>query len=130
MKGIALNIEKLTVGNKVYRKVIYTSRYTQLVIMSLKPGVEIGNEIHGLDQFIRIEQGQAKVILNNGKTEYKLQQNWAVIIPAGIYHNVINIGDNDLKLYTLYSPPAHLKDTLQPAKSDEKEDHFDGKTSE
>jgi len=94
--------------------------------MSLNPGEEIGNEIHGLDQFIRVEQGQAKVILNNGETKYDLQDGWAVIIAAGNFHNVINTGDTELKLYTLYSPPAHLKDTLQPTKADEKEDHFNG----
>lgn len=98
--------------------------------MSLKPGEDIGNEIHGLDQFIRIEKGRAKVILNNGETEYDLEENWAVIVPAGIRHHVVNVGDNELKLYTIYSPPEHLKNTLQPTKMDEKEDHFDGKITE
>ncbi len=130
MKGYAVNIEKETVENSDYRRVVYTSHYTQLVLMSLKPGEEIGNEIHGLDQFIRVEQGQAKVILNNGETEYDLTDDWAVIIPAGTYHNVINAGDSELKLYTLYSPPEHQKDTVQPTKADEKEEHFDGKTTE
>ncbi len=130
MKGIALNLQDETLKNSDYRRVIYTSRYTQLVLMNLKAGEEIGNEVHGLDQFIRVEQGEAKVILNNGETEYELADDWAVIIPAGTYHNVINTGDGELKLYTLYSPPAHLKDTLQPTKADEKEDHFDGKTTE
>lgn len=130
MKGFALNIDETTKKNSDYRRVLYTSHYAQLVVMSLKPGIEIGNEIHGLDQFIRIEQGVAKVILNNGKTEYKLEKNWAIIIPAGTYHNVINTGKTDLKLYTLYSPPAHLKNTLQPTKADEIEDQFNGITSE
>lgn len=130
MKSFAGNIEEITTKNSKYRKVLYTSHYTQLVVMSLKPGEEIGTEIHGLDQFIRIEQGQAKVILNNGKTQYTLKDNWAVIIPAGTTHNVINTGKKELKLYTLYSPPAHLKDTVQPTKADEEEDHFDGKTTE
>src|SRR5665647_57850 len=122
MKGFASNLGELTKENSDYRRVLYTSHYTQLVLMSLNPGEEIGNEIHGLDQFIRVEQGQAKVILNNGETKYDLQDGWAVIIPAGNFHNVINTGDTELKLYTLYSPPAHLKDTLQPTKADEKED--------
>ena len=130
MKGFAANIEKITTKNSDYRRVIYTSHYTQLVLMSLKAGEEIGNEIHGLDQFIRVEQGQAKVILNNGENEYILKEDWAVIVPAGTYHRVINTGKNELKLYTLYSPPDHLKDTLQPTKADEIEDHFDGKTTE
>src|SRR5674476_166765 len=107
MKGFADNIERITTDNTDYRRVVYTSHYTQLVLMNLKPGEEIGNEVHGLDQFIRVEQGQAKAILNNGQTEYDLQNDWAVIIPAGNYHNIINTGDKDLKLYTLYSPPNH-----------------------
>lgn len=130
MKGYALNIENDTLENTDYRRVVYTSHYTQLVLMSLKPGEEIGNEIHGLDQFIRIEQGKAQVILNNGETVYDLEDDWAVIIPSGTYHNIINTGDNELKLYTLYSPPEHQKDTVQPTKEDEKEEHFDGKTTE
>jgi|SRR3989344_5082407 len=130
MKGFAGNIGKTTLENSDYRRVLYTSHYTQLVLMSLKPGEEIGNEIHGLDQFIRVEQGHGKVILNNGETEYDVQDDWAVIIPAGTYHVVVNVGDKELKLYTLYSPPEHQKDTRQPTKADEKEEHFDGKTSE
>jgi mannose-6-phosphate isomerase-like protein (cupin superfamily) len=124
------NIETLTTNNTDYRRVIHTTNYTQLVVMSLKPGVEIGNEVHGLDQFIRIETGSAKVILDNGKEEYEVSDDWAVIVPAGTYHNVINTGKTDLKLYTLYSPPDHLKDTVQATKADEVEDHFDGKISE
>ena len=128
MKYFVKNIEKLTTENTDYRRVVYTADYTQFVVMSLPPGVEIGNEVHGLDQFIRIEHGKAKVILNNGEEEHELSDDWAVIVPAGTYHNVINIGDTELKLYTLYSPPDHLKNTVQPTKADEVEDHFDGKT--
>jgi mannose-6-phosphate isomerase-like protein (cupin superfamily) len=130
MKYFIGNIEEQTQQNTDYRRVVYTSHYTQLVLMSLKPGVEIGNEIHGLDQFIRVESGKAKVILNNGESEHEMTDNWAVIIPAGTFHNIINTGDTELKLYTLYSPPDHLKDTLQPTKADEQEDHFDGLTTE
>jgi len=130
MKHFIGNIEEQTQQNTDYRRVIYTSHYTQLVLMSLKPGVEIGNEIHGLDQFIRVESGKAKVILNNGESEHEMTDDWAVIIPAGTYHNIINTGDTELKLYTLYSPPEHLKDTVQTTKADEVEDHFDGKTTE
>jgi mannose-6-phosphate isomerase-like protein (cupin superfamily) len=127
MKYFVKNLEKLTNKNSDYRRVIHTTHYTQLVLMNLPPGVEIGNEIHGLDQFIRVESGTAKVVLNNG--EYELSDGWAVIVPAGTYHNVTNIGDSDLKLYTLYSPPNHLKDTLQPTKADEIKDQFDGITN-
>ena len=128
MNYFAQNIEDLTVSNTDYRRVIYTTNYTQLVVMSLPAGVEIGNEVHGLDQFIRVERGQAKAILNNGEKELELSDDWAIIVPAGTYHNIINTGDADLKLYTLYSPPDHLKGTLQATKADEVEDHFDGQT--
>ena len=130
MKHFIGNIEEQTQQNTDYRRIVYTSHYTQLVLMSLKPGVEIGNEIHGLDQFIRVESGKAKVVLNNGESEHEMTDDWAVIIPAGTYHNIINTGDTELKLYTLYSPPEHLKDTVQTTKADEVEDHFDGKTTE
>ena len=130
MKYFIGNIEEQIQQNTDYRRVVYTSHYTQLVLMSLKPGVEIGNEIHGLDQFIRVESGKAKIILNNGESEHEMTDNWAVIIPAGTFHNIINTGDTELKLYTLYSPPDHLKDTVQPTKADEAEDHFDGKVTE
>lgn len=129
MKYFVENIQQLTTENADYRRVIYTTRYTQLVLMCLPPGVEIGNEIHGLDQFIRVESGTAKVVFNNGEDEYELKDNWAVIVPAGTYHNLTNVGNTELKLYTLYSPPAHLRDTIQPTKADEVEDKFDGKTS-
>lgn len=129
MKYFIENIEKLANENSDYRRVIHTTNYTQLVVMSLLPGVEIGNEIHGLDQFIRVERGKAKVVLNNGETEYDMEAEWAVIVPAGTYHNIINIGDTELKLTTLYSPPDHLKNTVQRTKADEVEDHFDGRTN-
>lgn len=130
MKGYVTNIEKETLDNSDYRRVLYTGRYTQLVVMSIQPGEEIGNEIHGLDQFIRVEQGSAKVVLNNGEAVHSIDEDWAVIIPAGTQHNVINTGDNELKLYTLYSPPEHDRGTIQPTKADEKEEHFNGLTSE
>lgn len=130
MRGFAVDIEDITHNNTDYRRVLYTARDMQLVIMSLKPGEEIGNEVHTLDQFIRIEDGEAKVILNNGETEYLLKEDWIVIIPAGTYHNVINTSDEDLKLYTIYAPPEHQKDTIQHTKAEAKEEHFDGKTNE
>jgi len=129
MKGYVDNIEKATLENEDYRRVLYTGRYSQLVLMSIKPGDEIGNEVHGLDQFLRIEQGKAKVILNNSD-EYEVEDDFAIVVPAGTWHNVINTGEEDLKLYTVYSPPEHQKDTIQKTKADEEEDHFDGQTTE
>jgi mannose-6-phosphate isomerase-like protein (cupin superfamily) len=130
MKGYIGNIEDETIKNSDYRRVLYTGRYSQLVVMSLEPGEEIGNEQHGLDQFIRIEQGKARVVLNNGEVEKEVEDDWAVVVPAGTWHNFINIGDEQLKLYTVYSPPEHRYDVVQPTKADEAEEHFDGETSE
>ena len=129
MKGFILNIEKETTENTDYRRVLYTGRYSQLVVMSIEPGDEIGNEMHVLDQFIRIEEGKAKAVLNNAD-EYEMKDDDAIVIPANTWHNVINTGDTPLKLYTLYSPPEHKDGTIHKTKADEKEEHFDGKTSE
>lgn len=129
MKAFFDNIEQKTLENTDYRRVIFTTHYTQLVLMSLKPGDQIHNEIHGLDQFIRVEQGQAKFVLDNGAEEYTATADFAIIVPAGTWHQVINVGETDLKLYTLYSPPTHQKDTVQSTLAEEKEDHFDGITS-
>lgn len=129
MKGFITNIETETKTNTDYRRVLYTGRYSQLVVMSLKPGEEIGNEIHGLDQFIRIESGKAKAVLNNSE-EHNLSDDFALIIPAGTWHNIINTGDQDLKLYTIYTPPEHKDGIVQATKADEKEEHFDGVTTE
>ena len=132
MKEYIANIEEETRKNEDYRRVLYTGRYTQLVVMSLQPGVEIGNEIHGLDQFIRVEEGEAKVILNNGEVEKNIKGEWAVIIPAGTWHNVINAGKKPLKLYTLYSPPNHRDGIAHQTKAQAEADdeHFDGITTE
>lgn len=127
-KGYIVNIEKETLENNDYRRVLYTSEHSQLVLMNLQPGEEIGKEIHHLDQFIRIEQGSATAILNG--QEHALEDDFAVVIPAGVEHNVINTGSEELKLYSVYSPPEHLDGTVHPTKADEKEEHFDGKTSE
>lgn len=128
MKGYIFNIEKETKENTDYRRVLYTAKNSQLVLMCLQPGEEIGNEVHNLDQFIRIEQGHAKVILNG--VEQAVQEDFAVVIPQGTQHNVINTGDIELKLYTLYSPPEHRDGVIQKTKADEQEEHFDGKTTE
>jgi len=129
MKGYITNIEKETVENENYRKVLYTAHYSQLVVMSLQPGEEIGEEVHGLDQFIRVEEGAGKVVLDG--VEHEVEDDFAVVIPAGTLHNVINTSDDKpLKLYSIYSQPEHKDGTIHKAKSDEKEEHFDGKTTE
>jgi mannose-6-phosphate isomerase-like protein (cupin superfamily) len=111
------NIEKDTLDNNNYRKVISTSSNIQLVLMSLKPKEEIGNEIHNnIDQFFRIEKGTAKAILNN--KEIILTDGSVLIVPKSTEHNIINIGDSDLKLYTIYSPPNHPINTIQPNKQE------------
>ncbi len=130
MKGFHLNIEQATIDNTDYRRVLYTSHYMQLVVMCLRPGEEIGNEVHGLDQFIRVEAGSAKAVLNNGETEYSLNADESIIVPAGNWHNIINTGSRDLKLYTIYAPPDHKDGTVEKTKADEVEEHFDGRTTE
>ena len=117
MKGYVANIEKETVKNKYFRKVLFTAPNSQLVVMSLKPGEEIGEEVHKLDQFIRVEEGKAKFVLN-GK-EYRAEDDWAVVVPAGTKHNVINISRTKaLKLYTIYSPPEHKNKTVHKTKEE------------
>ncbi len=130
MKGYIVNIEKETNENTDYRRVLYTAKNSQLVVMSIEPGDDIGNEVHELDQFIRVEKGVAKAILNNGETEYEMKDDFAIIVPAGTWHNIINTGDEQLKLYTVYSPPEHKDGTVHKTKADEQEEHFDGNTTE
>lgn len=128
MKGYITNIEKETRENTDYRRVLYTAKNSQLVLMSLAPGEEIGKETHHLDQFLRFEEGEAKVILDD--VEYDVSDGFSVVIPQGTKHNVINTGATTLKLYSLYSPPEHKDGTIHHTKSDEKEEHFDGATTE
>ena len=128
MKGYITNIEKATVENADYRRVLYTAKNSQLVLMSLKAGEEIGEETHHLDQFIRFEEGKCKVILDG--VEHVMEKDYAVVIPAGTKHNVINIGETDLKLYSIYSPPEHKDGTVHKTKADAAEEYFDGKTIE
>ena len=120
MPGLAFvdNIEELTLENIYYRNVLYTTkdREMQLVLMSLKSGVEIGEEIHPtINQFFRIEKGNGKVVYNDGK-ERNIKEHDAIIIPAGMKHNVINTGSEDLKLYTIYSPANHPEGLRQKEK--------------
>lgn len=128
MKGYILNIEEETLKNNDYRRVLYTAKNCQLVLMSIKPGEEIGEEVHHLDQFIRIEAGEGRAIMDS--VEHALCAEHAIIVPAGMRHNVINTGANDLKLYTIYSPPEHKDGVIQHTKADEHEEYFDGKTTE
>lgn len=128
-KGFIGNIDKLTIENKNFRKVLYTSKYVQLVLMTLKPGEDIGEEIHqDIDQFFRFEGGSGKVVINSRETNVK--EDDAVLIPAGARHNVVNTGKKPLQFYTLYSPPEHKDKTIHATKAEQKEEHFDGKTSE
>ncbi len=132
MKGFVSKIEKDTLKNNNFRKVLYTSKYSQLVLMNLKPKEEIGMEVHEEnDQFFRFEKGQGKCIIDGN--EYKIEDGFAVVVPAGAQHNIINTSDKEeLKLYTIYSPANHkdgiLRATKEEAISNEAE--FDGKTTE
>ena len=130
MKGFHSNIEKDTKENTDFRRVLYTSKFSQLVLMCLKPGEEIGAEVHpDIDQFFRIDAGAGKVIIDDN--EYEVKDGDAVVVPAGSNHNVINTSDSeDLKLYTIYSPPEHMDATVHSSKDQAKEEHFDGKTTE
>ena len=112
------SIEKLTEKNKFFRKVLFTSKYMQLVVMHLQPKEEIGNEVHKkVDQFFRVEEGKAKFVFN-GKEEHLVSAGGAVIVPAGTYHNIINpSATNALKLYTVYTPPQHPDGTVQKTKA-------------
>ena len=131
MKGFAGNIEDLTKENENFRKVIYTGKFSQLVVMSLKPGEEIGAEVHEThDQFFRFEKGKAKVMIDDN--EYQVEDDFAVIVPAGANHNVINVGDDEVKLYTIYSPAEHREGVVHATKEEAMADdeHFDGVTTE
>ncbi len=128
MKGYITNLESATIENTDYRRVLYTDKNSQLVLMNIQPGDEIGMEVHDLDQFIRIEAGTGKAVLDG--VEHALEDGSAIVIPAGMNHNVINTGETELKLYSVYSPPEHMDGTVHATKADEQEEHFDGTTTE
>ncbi|HBB44209.1 MAG: hypothetical protein UW27_C0003G0036 [Parcubacteria group bacterium GW2011_GWA1_44_13] len=128
MKGYISNIEKATLENTDYRRVLYTAKNSQLVLMSIALGDEIGEETHHLDQFLRFEEGEGKVILDG--VEHNVSDGFAVVIPQGTKHNVINTGSTHLKLYSIYSPAEHKDGTVHKTKADEREEHFDGVTTE
>ena len=129
-KGFHANIEDLTLQNTDFRHVLYTGEHSQLVLMSLKPGEEIGMEAHEtVDQFFRFELGTGKVIIN--KYEYLVSNGDVIIVQAGCKHNVVNTSTTtNLQLYTVYSPANHIDGTVHKTKSDATEEHFDGKTTE
>jgi mannose-6-phosphate isomerase-like protein (cupin superfamily) len=116
MNGYSADIEKLTLENEYFRKVLYTDTRLQLVVMALQPGEDIGEEVHQLDQFIRVEAGEGKSVLNG--EEHALGTSSVVIIPQGVKHNIINTGSSALKLYTLYAPPNHPEGTIHKTKAE------------
>jgi mannose-6-phosphate isomerase-like protein (cupin superfamily) len=130
MKGFVKNIEDIAIKNKEFRQVLYTAKNSQLVIMALKPKEEIGMEVHKLDQFFRVEEGTGEAILGGVHTE--ISAGFAVFVPAGTNHNIINTGSVPMKLYTIYSPPNHRDGVVHHTRAEaEKDDeHFDGKTTE
>jgi mannose-6-phosphate isomerase-like protein (cupin superfamily) len=120
MKGFVRNIEDLVVSNEDFRKVLYTSGYCQLVVMALKPGEEIGAEVHKLDQFFRVEEGAGEAVLDGVRTA--IRAGFAVVVPAGANHNIINTGSVPLKLYTLYSPPNHRDGVVHATRAEAEAD--------
>lgn len=132
MKGYVANIEKDSIENEDFRRVLYTGPNSQLVLMSLEPGQEIGMEVHKLDQFFRVEDGSGEAVLDG--VTHQIQDGSAIVIPAGTQHNITNTSsDKKLKVYTIYSPADHKDQTIHHTKEEalaDTEDHFDGKTTE
>ncbi len=130
MKGYVTNIEQKSLGNENFREVLYTAKNCQLVLMCLKPGEDIGEEVHSLDQFIRCESGSGKAILDG--VEHEVRDGTAIVVPAGARHNIINGPDSAMKLYTVYAPPNHKDGVVHATKAaaEGDEEHFDGITSE
>jgi len=130
MKGFVQDIEELALRNDEFRRVLYTARNCQLVVMALKPGGEIGAEVHKLDQFLRVEQGSGEAVLDGVRTT--IRSGFAILVPAGTNHNIVNTGSDSMKLYTLYAPPNHRDGVVHHTRADAEADneHFDGKTTE
>lgn len=130
MKGFVEDIERIAVENEEFRRVLYTANHCQLVVMALKPGEEIGAEVHTLDQFFRVEEGTGEAILDGTRTQ--IRSGFGVIVPAGANHNIINTGSAPLKLYTIYAPPNHRDGVVHHTREEAEADneHFDGKTTE
>src|SRR3989338_8247496 len=118
MTGYSGNIEKQTLANNYFRQVLFTGKHSQLVVMCIQEGEEIGNEVHhNVDQFFRIEEGEAKFVFD-GEVKTIAKNGDVVIVPAGTYHNIINVSEGQLKLYTIYSPPNHPDGTVHKTKAD------------
>ena len=130
MKGYVQDIERVAVGNEEFRRVLYTAKNCQLVVMALKPKGEIGMEVHTLDQFFRVEEGTGEAVLEGVRTP--IRAGFAVLVPAGTNHNIINTGSASLKLYTLYAPPNHRDGIVHHTRDEAEADteHFDGRTTE
>lgn len=130
MRGFVKDIEDLALANVEFRRVLYTAQHCQLVVMALEPGGEIGAEVHTLDQFFRVEAGSGEAVLDGVTTA--IRAGFAVVVPAGAEHNIINTGSGPLKLYTLYAPPNHRDGVVHHTRADAEADneHFDGKTTE
>lgn len=131
MKGFVGDIERLTLDNWDFRRVLYTGKNLQLVVMSLAEGEEIGEEVHDdRDQFFRVESGDGEVVIDG--VAHRVKDDDVVIVPAGARHNVRNVGNDPLKVYTLYGPPEHRDGTVHKTKAeaDAAHEHFDGKTTE
>lgn len=131
MKGFVADIERLTEENSDFRRVLYTGKHLQLVLMTIQPGEEIGEEVHeDRDQFFRIEKGEGEILIDGNRS--KIKSNDAMIVPAGARHNLVNTGDKALQLYTIYAPPEHRDGTVHVTKAAASvaEEHFDGQTTE
>jgi mannose-6-phosphate isomerase-like protein (cupin superfamily) len=130
MKGFVQDIERLAVKNDDFRRVLYTAKHCQLVVMALKPSEEIGMEVHKLDQFFRVEEGTGEAVLDDVRTA--IGAGFAVVVPAGTKHNIINTGTVPMKLYTLYAPPNHRDGVVHHTRHEAEADneHFNGKTTE
>jgi mannose-6-phosphate isomerase-like protein (cupin superfamily) len=131
MKGYVEDIEAVTERNNDFRRVVYTGPHLQLVVMSIQPGDEIGEEVHDdTDQFLRIEVGRGEVVINSRSSV--VEGDSGIVVPAGARHNVVNTGDKPLKLYTIYVPPHHADGTIHRTKADAErsDEHFTGKTTE
>ena len=130
MKGFVQDIESLATRNHDFRRVLYTAKHCQLVVMALQPGEEIGSEVHKLDQFFRVEDGTGEAVLDGVRTA--IRAGFAIVVPTGATHNIVNTGSVPLKLYTLYAPPNHRDGVVHHTRAQAESDteQFDGKTSE
>lgn len=130
MKGYTTNIEKASLENDNFRKVLYTDTNSQLVLMSLLPSEDIGEEVHDVDQFLRVEKGNGKAVLNG--IEYEISDGSVILVPEGVKHNIINSAEGEMKLYTIYMPPHHKDGVIHKTKEEAEADteHFDGEITE